>query len=94
MDERDGPQHVLTRRSFVTRASLAAFGAYAVIAGSDASRAVARPVPDPCKVGCEPISRTGCACGGNLYRCEGCGRSYHACIEGRAYRGFCLRRKC
>lgn len=88
------PANELTRRSFVTRVSLAAFGAYAAVSTVGATRARARPHPDPCKVACEPISKTGCACGGNLYRCSGCSKRFHACIQGRAYRGFCLRRTC
>jgi hypothetical protein len=90
-DPADG---ALSRRGFLGRAAAASFAAYGVIAGAGGSEAFARPGPKPCRVGCEPISKTGCACGGNLYRCSGCGRNFHACVEGRPYRGFCLRRSC
>jgi hypothetical protein len=45
-------------------------------------------------VRCEPISRTGCLCGGNLYRCSGCGDTFHACIDRDRFGWFCLRRSC
>jgi len=43
---------------------------------------------------CHMVSCTGCACGGHLFRCTGCGRDYVACIEGRGCWSFCLRRSC
>lgn len=93
------PRTRWTRRGFLSRTSLAAFGAFALAAGSpDAARAAKRqakrPQPDPCRVGCEPISLTGCADCGHLYRCSGCGSSFHACIDGQPFKWLCLRRKC
>jgi hypothetical protein len=84
----------VSRRSFLGRVALGAFAIYGAVVGAGSSAALARPGPRPCRVGCEPISKTGCACGGNLYRCTGCGTSFHACVEGRAFNGFCLRRSC
>jgi hypothetical protein len=84
-----------TRRGFLGRTSLAAFGAFAAVAGSpDAARAAKRPQPPPCRVRCEPISKTGCADCGYLYRCSGCGSAFHACIDGEPFRWLCLRRRC
>jgi hypothetical protein len=84
----------VSRRSFLGRAALGAFAVYGAIAGAGASAANARPSPNPCRVRCAAISKTGCACGGNLYRCSGCGSRFHACIAGRVFTGFCLRRRC
>jgi hypothetical protein len=50
--------------------------------------------PPACRVRCEPISKTGCLCGGNLYRCSGCGNTFHACIHRSRFGWFCLRRSC
>lgn len=94
-----------TRRGFFARASTAALAAFAAVAGApDLARAAGtadaatstthRPQPPPCRVRCEPVSRTGCACGGHLYRCRGCGTSFHACIDGKPYTWVCLRRNC
>lgn len=94
MAPHDVADGTVTRRGFLGRATAASFAAYVVIAGVAPAAGVARPGPNPCRVRCEPISKTGCACGGNLYRCTGCGKGYHACVEGRPYRGFCLRRSC
>jgi len=43
---------------------------------------------------CHMISCTGCACGGHLFRCSGCGRNYVACIPDRGCWSFCLRKAC
>jgi len=43
---------------------------------------------------CTVISCTGCACGGHLFRCVGCGKDYVACIPGRGCWNFCLRKAC
>ena len=93
-----------TRRGFFARASTAALAAFAAVAGApDLARADGpasatpspeRPQPSPCRVRCEPITRTGCACGGYLYRCTGCGTSFHACIDGKPFTWVCLRRSC
>lgn len=91
----DEPSARWTRRGFIGRTSLAAFGAFALISGApDAAHAAKRPDPPPCRVRCEPISRTGCSDCGHLYRCSGCGSSFHACIDGEAFQWLCLRRKC
>jgi hypothetical protein len=51
--------------------------------------------PELCPgVRCTPVSCTGCACGGNLYHCKGCGRDYTACLGGRGCREFCLQPVC
>ena len=94
MAPRDHADGTLSRRGFLGRAAMASFAAYTAIAGVASSEALARPGPKPCRVGCRPVSKTGCACGGNLYRCTGCGRNFHACVDGRPYQGFCLRRSC
>ncbi len=96
-----------TRRRFFARASTAALAAFSVVAGApDLARATTpsgatgsvgasdRPQPPPCKVRCEPVSKTGCGCGGYLYRCRGCNTTFHACIDGRPFTWVCLRRTC
>ena len=89
------PDRPLTysRRGLLERAALGALAAFAVVAGSPGI-ARARSEPPPCRVRCSPVSRTGCACGGHLYRCSGCRRSFHACIEGKPFTWICLRRHC
>jgi hypothetical protein len=90
------PDHPLavTRRGFFARVSLGALAVFAtVVAAPDVARA-GRPQPPPCRMRCQPISRTGCACGGFLYRCSGCATSFHACITGKPFRWICLRRSC
>jgi hypothetical protein len=97
-----------SRRGFFARASTAALAAFSVVAGSPglaraaspagtevgASASPDRPQPPPCKIRCEPVTKTGCACGGYLYRCRGCHSSFHACIDGRPFTWVCLRRTC
>ena len=84
----------VTRRGFVARMSLGALAAFAVVAAvPDVARA-GRPQPPPCRVRCQPITRTGCGCGGSLYHCRGCSTSFHACITGKPFRPICLRRRC
>ena len=65
MAPRDPADGTLSRRGFLGRAATASFAAYAAIAGVASSRALARPGPKPCRVGCRPVSKTGCACGGS-----------------------------
>jgi hypothetical protein len=85
----------VTRRGFLTRAGGVALASVAVVAGAGARQPAEGHVkPPPCKVRCEPISKTGCACGGNLYRCSGCGNTFHACIQRDRFGWFCLRRRC
>ncbi|MGZ4150496.1 MAG: twin-arginine translocation signal domain-containing protein [Actinomycetota bacterium] len=84
----------LTRRSFLTRASGVALTGLALVAGVGRERASAHVSPPPCRVRCEPISKTGCACGGNLYRCSGCGNTVHVCATRDRFAPFCLRRVC
>jgi hypothetical protein len=88
------PRIPLTRRGFLSRASAAAFASVGAAAAFGRRRADAHVKPAPCRVRCEPISKTGCACGGNLYRCSGCGTTYHACIDGQPFAWFCQRRSC
>jgi hypothetical protein len=77
---------------------MAALGGYAALSGATSTavyaRGRARSQPPPCRVSCLPVSKTGCACGGNLYRCSGCGDAFHACIDRSPFYGFCLRRDC
>jgi hypothetical protein len=84
----------VTRRGFVTRASGLALTGLGLAAGLGRGRASAHVRPTPCRVRCEPISKTGCLCGGNLYRCSGCGGTFHACIRRSRFGWFCLRRSC
>jgi len=88
------PAPPITRRGFVTRASGVALAGVALAAGVGRDRASAHVQPTPCKVRCEPITKTGCACGGNLYRCSGCGSTFHACIQRDPFGWFYLRREC
>jgi hypothetical protein len=84
----------VTRRGFFARASMGALAVFAtVVAAQDVARA-GRPQPPPCRMRCRPVSRTGCACGGFLYRCSGCATSFHACIAGKPFTWVCLRRSC
>jgi hypothetical protein len=84
----------ITRRGFLNRASAAALASVGAAAAFGRRRADAHVKPSPCRVRCEPISKTGCACGGHLYRCSGCGTTYHACIDGHRFAWFCQRRSC
>jgi hypothetical protein len=84
----------VTRRGFVSRATGIALTGVGLAAGLGRDRASAHVQPPPCKVQCEPISKTGCLCGGNLYRCSGCGHRFHACIGRDRFGWFCLRRSC
>ncbi|HTG47797.1 MAG TPA: hypothetical protein VK646_09105 [Actinomycetota bacterium] len=84
----------LTRRGFLTRASGVALAGAGLAAGLGRSRASAHVKPTPCRVRCEPISRSGCVCGGHLYRCSGCSTTFHACIPRSDFAWFCLRRTC
>ena len=43
---------------------------------------------------CTVISCTGCACGGHLFRCRGCGKDYVACVADQGCWNFCLRKAC
>jgi hypothetical protein len=83
----------LSRRGFLSRASVGALGAFAVVVGAP-EIARARPQPPPCAIRCRPVSQTGCACGGHLFRCSGCSQSFHACVDGAAFEWICLRRRC
>jgi len=70
------------------------------------SAAIAPPEPAPpveaepmrlvrCQgIWCHMITCTGCACGGHLFRCTGCGRNYVACIPDRGCWSFCLQKAC
>jgi hypothetical protein len=84
----------ITRRGFVTRATGLAQTGVGFAAGLGRDRASAHVRPPACRVRCEPISRTGCLCGGKLYRCAGCGDRFHACIDRDRFGWFCLRREC
>ena len=84
----------ITRRGFVTRASGVALTGLGLAAGLGREGASAHVRPPACRVRCEPISKTGCVCGGNLYRCAGCGKTFHACIHRPRFGWFCLRRSC
>jgi hypothetical protein len=85
---------LLTRRGFVARASGLALTGVGLVAGLGRERAAAHEQPPPCRVRCEPISRRGCVCGGNLYRCSGCGSTFHTCMRRATFGWFCLRRAC
>jgi hypothetical protein len=90
-----GPPHGPTpssRRSFLGRATMGALAAFAVVAGVPGI-ARARPEPPPCAIRCRPVSETGCACGGHLYRCTGCHQAFHACVDA-PFEWICLRRHC
>jgi hypothetical protein len=84
----------VTRRGFFARASMGALAAFAVVAGAPGVARAGRPQPPPCRVRCQPISKTGCGCGGHLYRCIGCAGAFHACVPGKPFRWICLRRSC
>ena len=84
----------MTRRGFFARASLGALAVFAAVAAVPEVARAGRPQPPPCRVRCHPISRTGCACGGSLYLCGGCGNSFHACLTGKPFTWICLRRSC
>jgi hypothetical protein len=94
MAERGQPREHVSRRSFLTRVSMGALATYAALSGASTAWADPQSEPPPCRVSCLPVSKTGCGCGGNLYRCQGCGDSFHACIERTPFYGFCLRRRC
>jgi hypothetical protein len=83
----------LSRRGFLGRASGVALATFATIARAP-GLARARPEPPPCGIRCRPVSATGCACGGSLFRCSGCHRAFHACVERLPLAPFCLRRRC
>jgi hypothetical protein len=83
----------LSRRGFIARASVGALAAFGAVAGAPGI-ARARPEPPPCAIRCRPVSQTGCACGGHLYRCSGCHRAFHACIDNAPFDWICLRRHC
>jgi len=83
----------VSRRGFLGRAAGVALAAFATIAGAP-GLARARPEPAPCAIRCRPVSATGCACGGSLFRCHGCHRAFHACVERVPLEPFCLRRRC
>jgi hypothetical protein len=91
----DDPErpHPVSRRGFLGRASAGALTAFAFVAGAPGI-ARARPEPPPCAIRCRPISQTGCACGGHLYRCTGCRTAFHACVDGAPFEWICLRRHC
>jgi hypothetical protein len=94
MAERANGRERVSRRSFLGRTSMGALAAYAALSGAGRTAAFAQSEPPPCRVSCLPVSKTGCGCGGNLYRCQGCGGSFHACIDRTPFYGFCLRRRC
>ena len=77
---------------FLGRLSLGALAAFAITVG--APGVASSREPPPCRIRCSPVSRTGCACGGHLYHCSGCGRNFHACIAGKPFTWICLRRSC
>jgi hypothetical protein len=63
--------------------------------GADPEDAGPDKPPELCPgIRCIPVSCTGCACGGNLYHCRGCGRDYVSCHGGRGCREFCLQPIC
>jgi hypothetical protein len=84
----------VTRRSFFARASLGALALFATVVAVPQVARAGRPQPPPCRLQCRPVSRTGCACGGYLYRCSGCANTFHACIDGKPFSSICLRRTC
>jgi hypothetical protein len=84
----------VNRRSFLARVSLGALAAMSAVVAAPGVARAGRPQPPPCRVRCAPVTRTGCACGGYLYRCSGCAASFHACIDGKPFRPICLRRHC
>jgi len=91
-DEDAGGPPAFSRRGFLGRLSLGALAAFAITVG--APGVASSREPPPCRIRCSPVSRTGCACGGHLYHCSGCGRNFHACIDGKPFTWICLRRSC
>jgi hypothetical protein len=104
------PGPAFGRRRLLRSAADAVVRRFAHLSGADGSEgllrsAPPRPVPDSgahpdnppqlcAGILCTPVSCTGCACGGNLYHCVGCGRNYVACLSGRGCRRFCLQPIC
>jgi len=92
----------LSRRRFLQRSAGAALAGYATMVGARSTAAAARAPTDTegpvarrrCRLKCTVKSCTGCACGGNLFRCVGCGRDFIACYSGKACKNFCLQRHC
>jgi hypothetical protein len=85
----------LPRRDFIRRTSLVAFGLVAAAAGTPGNRAygAARRTtrPDSCGEFCTVVSCSGCACGGNLFNCVGCGVNNYSChIAPQDCTSFCL----
>ncbi|HEY1329898.1 MAG TPA: hypothetical protein VGH10_00315 [Actinomycetota bacterium] len=87
------------RRRLFTHVSERLTAAFAVAVG--AARAAPPPhgaeppgtpdiIPSCQGVWCSVSSCGGCACGGNLYHCTGCGENFHACYEDRDCQDFCL----
>jgi hypothetical protein len=97
-DEHKGIPAGLSRRGFIQRMSLTTLGVCAIVAGASRVAAYAdvrrnNPgalTPASCAISCTLLECKGCACGGDLYHCSGCGMSYKKCFPGeKCKRTFC-----
>lgn len=99
------PPDGISRRRFLSRASLLALAGFAVAAGAreTATRALAGArgaspapsgAPDPqATTGmrtCTVIECEGCACGGDYYKCTGCNKTTKACYTGHKCKTFTM----
>jgi hypothetical protein len=82
----------LTRRGFLKRVSGAALVSYVALVGARpaANQVLAAPGSiDACDQVCNLQDCEGCTCGGDLFRCVGCGVDAMLCFTGHNCVGFC-----
>jgi hypothetical protein len=93
----------LTRRSFIQRVSLTTLGVCAAVTGSSRVAAYAAvgthrtsaEKPNRCMQSCALLECKGCACGGDLYECSGCGKTFKKCFKGqKCVSSFCAQPVC